>query len=182
MNATDNQSLLVFIHNWRYHHLARKHRPPQAAPGARLATYAIGALMLIGIGFASGLRRRDSPRDLVIITGLLIGLAFVVSPIVHNFYYPLLLPLVAALLHQSQSEVGGSARTWKLPLPVLIFMLTDIVARLPTIGGSLRDWGLPLLSMVWMLGAGAKVLLKQESINVSLQVSARPATATSCPL
>src|SRR5215468_3173636 len=61
MNGTDNQSALAFMHNWRYHNLRRDRRPPDAAAAARRATYATGALALLGIGWISGVRRRDSP-------------------------------------------------------------------------------------------------------------------------
>ena len=175
MTKTDNQSLLAFIHNWHYHDLPRNKRPSEAAAATRHAVYAIGVLLLLGIGLVSGIRRQDSPRDLFILTGLLIGLALVVCPVVHNYYYLLLLPLVAALLDRNLAEPRDPARIWKLPLVVLIFMLTDMLARLPTIGAYLRDWGLPLLSMIWMLGAGAMLLWKQETFATTLQSPADPA-------
>jgi len=163
MNGTDNQSLLAFIHNWQYHDLPRKKRPAEAAPATRRASYVVGALMLLGVGIVSRLRKQDSTRELFIIVGLLLGVALVVNPVIHNFYYLLLLPLVAALLDGKLAEAEDCASVWKLPLVLWVFMLTDLLARLPTIGPRLRDWGLPLLSMVWMLGAGAMELLKAES-------------------
>jgi hypothetical protein len=163
MNGTDNQSLLAFIHNWQYHDLPRKKRPAEAAPAARQACYVVGVLMLLGAGIVSGFRKQDSTRELFIIVGLLVGVALVINPVIHNFYYLLLLPLVAALLDGKLTEAENSASVWKLPLVLWVFMLTDLLARLPTIGPRLRDWGLPLLSMVWMLGAGAAALLKAES-------------------
>src|SRR5205807_8685872 len=62
MGGTDNQSLLAFIHNWRYHDRPRDQRPPEAAPADRKALYAVGAAVLFGIGVVLGIRRRDSPR------------------------------------------------------------------------------------------------------------------------
>jgi len=98
MAGTDNQSLLAFIHNWRYHDLAREKRPQQAPPAERYTSYAIGALMLLGVTLAMGARRPDSPRDVLIAAGLLIGVALVVNPVTHNYYFLLLLPLVVGLL------------------------------------------------------------------------------------
>ena len=162
MGATDNQSLLAFIHNWRYHGLPRNQRPPEAAPGDRYAVYVIGALMLLGIGAVSGVRRRDKPHELLIIAGLLIGLTFVVSPIVHNYYYLVLLPLVAALLERGLGDGSSRLKDTKLLVVLVIFMATDILARLPVIGSHLRDLGVPLLSMIGMMWAGAMALLKGD--------------------
>ena len=162
MNTTDNQSLLAFIHNWKYHDLRRDLRPPVAAPGERYAVYGMGALMLFGVGIVSGWRRRDQPYELFIIAGLLIGLAFTVSPISHNFYYLVLLPLIAALLDRGLSNGPGRLQNSKILLVLMIFMLVDILARLPKIGAFLRDAGVPLLSMVALMCAGAMVLLQRE--------------------
>ena len=54
--------------------------------------------MIIATFYVIGFRRTDSPHELLVIAGLLVGIALVVSPIVHNFYYLLMLPLVAALI------------------------------------------------------------------------------------
>ena len=162
MSATDNQSLLVFIHNWRHHDLPRKARPPEAAPWERYAVYAIGTLMLAGIGVAVGLRRRDTPRELLLICGLLIGLAFVVSPIVHNFYYLVLLPLIAALVDYGLAGGARRGTASMLRLTLIVFMTIDILARMPALGPWLRDLGLPLLSLIALMIAGVRVLLEQQ--------------------
>jgi hypothetical protein len=162
MNTTDNQSLLAFIHNWKYHDLRRDLRPPVAAPWERYAVYAMGALMLLGVGVVSGMRRRDQPHELLIIAGTMIGLAFVVSPISHNFYYLVLLPLIAALLDRGLADPPGRPRNSGILLVLMIFMLVDILARLPKIGAFLRDAGVPLLSLVALMGAGAMVLLQHK--------------------
>jgi hypothetical protein len=163
MSSTDNQSLLAFIHNWMHHDLPRRQRPAQASPFARQMTYAVGVLMLAGIAVVSGFRRKDSRRDAVIIIGLLVGLSFVVSPIVHNFYYFLMVPLVAALLDYSVAESTRRGVKWRMPLVVAVFMAVDILARLPKIGPFLRDCGIPLLSLIWLMFAGAWVLRRDKS-------------------
>ena len=161
MTATDNQSLLAFIHNWKYHDLPRMERPPEAAASERYAVYGVGAVMLLCVGVVAGIRRHDQPQDLLIVAGLLVGLAFVVSPIVHNYYYLVLLPLVAALLDRALPDGLGRAADLKLSLVLAVFMLADTLARLPNVGGYLRDAGLPLLSMVALMVAGAVVLLRK---------------------
>ena len=162
MTATDNQSLLAFIHNWRYHALPRELRPAEAAPGERYAVYGIGTLMLFGIGLAGGSRRRDTPRELLLISGLLIGLAFVMSPIVHHFYYLVLLPLIVALIDYGLAEGARRRTIFKLRVTLIVFMVIDFLARMPTVGAYLRDLGLPLLSLIAMMVAGVMVLLEQR--------------------
>jgi hypothetical protein len=174
MAGTDNQSLLAFIHNWRYHDLPRQQRPSQAPPSERYFAYAIGALLLVGVALAMGTRRSDSPRDLLIIAGLLIGVALVVNPVSHNYYFLLLLPLVAGLLDRGLEDPAGRGADLKTLLVVAVFMLTDMVARLPGIGPWLRDFGLPLLSLVGMMAAGAMALRKQTQF---LRADQKPTAA-----
>jgi hypothetical protein len=164
MAGTDNQSLLAFIHNWRYHDLPRQQRPAQAPPVERYAAYAIGALMLLGVTLAIGTRWRDMPGDLLIIAGLLIGVALVVNPVSHNYYFLLVLPLVTGLLNRGLEDPAGLASDLKTLLAVAVFMLTDLVARLPAIGPWLRDLGLPLLSLVGMMAAGAMALREHKGV------------------
>jgi hypothetical protein len=160
MTSTDNQSLLAAIHNWRYYSLPRADRPEEAAQWERNLVYVVSAAMLMGLGFAVGIRRRDSRRELLVIAGLLIGLAFVVSPIVHGFYHLLMLPLVAALLDQGLAREPRHAADWKLLLPVFVFMVVDLMSPTPVIGTALRDLGAPLLSLIYLMWAGAMVLTK----------------------
>jgi hypothetical protein len=158
LNGTDNQSLLAFIHNWRHINLPRKARPPQAAPFERRAVYVIGALMTLGIILVSGLRRADSARELCIFIGLLLGAGLVISPVAHNYYYLLALPLVAGLLDRNL-KVCANKGVWKVPVILWIFMVVDFLARFPIIGNHLRDWGAPLLSLAGMMWFGASAML-----------------------
>jgi hypothetical protein len=162
MGSTDNQSLLAFIHNWRFHSLPHKERPVEAAAAERYTAYTVGALMLVGILFAAGTRRQDSSRELVFTNGLLVALSLVASPIVHNFYFLMMLPLVAALLERG---LGGEIRVhdWNWLSPLLIFMVIDLAARLPGIGPWLRAAGLPFLSLVYVMAAAAVALVKPVS-------------------
>ncbi len=163
MTATDNQSLLAAIHNWRYFSLPRTERPQEAAQWERNLVYIIGVTMLVGILFVAGFRRQDSRREFVIFAGLLIGLAFVVSPIVHNFYHLLMLPLVAALLDQGLAQQPGRPADWKLLLPVIVFTVVDLMALMPNISPLLKDLGAPLLSLIFLMCAGAMILAKSKN-------------------
>lgn len=161
MGSTDNQSLLAAIHNWAHRSTPRDRRPPEAAAWERHAVYAAGAVMAAAMLWAIGLRRMDSPQELLVIAGLLIGLALVISPIVHNFYYLLMLPLVAALLDSNLRGDHHAGIDWNLLLPVVVFTATDILARLPHIGLQLRDHGVTTLTLLWLLWTGTMFLAGQ---------------------
>ncbi len=164
MGSTDNQSLLAAIHNWTNRSQPRGQRPVEAAAWERNAVYAVGTVMIAGVLFVIGWRRSDTPHQLFIIAGLLIGLALLINPVVHNFYYLLLLPLVAALVDLGVPQSPSSAPNWKLLLPVAFFMLADLLARMPGVGPLLRDWGVTTLSLIWLLWTGAMILMQQKKL------------------
>jgi hypothetical protein len=158
MNGTDNQSCLAFLHNWRFHDKPRGERPPDAVAIDRKAVYLVGAIMLASLISVMGMRQGDSPRDLLISVGLLMGLALVVSPVTHNYYYLFLLPLVTALVDYAGGDGMGRGVRRNFIIVLVVFSVTDLFARLPGIGPWLRDAGMPFLSMVAMMVAGAVVL------------------------
>jgi hypothetical protein len=158
MGSTDNQSLLSTIHNWTYRSQPREERPIQAAPWERYTVYAIGGVMLIATLCLIGFRRADSPHDLLIIAGMLVGVALITSPIVHNFYYLLMLPLVAAFIDLGIGEFPSRSIRWKYLAPILLFMAGDLLARVPHIGWWLRDRGIITVSLLCLLLAGALFL------------------------
>jgi hypothetical protein len=164
MGSTDNQSLLAFIHNWRYHSLPRGKRPIEAAAGDRNAVYAAGALMLAGLAFAGGFRRQESARQLMLGTGLLVALSLVVNPVAHNFYFLLMLPIVVVLLDYGLGS-GTGPRDSKWLTPLVLFMVVDLAARLPGIGPRLRDAGLPFLTLLYVMAAAA-VLLRKDGTHL----------------
>jgi len=98
MTATDNQSLLALIHNWQCYNLPRDQRPPDATTSARFAAYLISALTIFGIGIVSVRRPDSSPQKSLLVVGVLIGWSFILSPVVRNAYFLLLLPLLTALV------------------------------------------------------------------------------------
>lgn len=162
MGSTDNQSLLAAIHNWTHRSTPRGERPAEAATWERNVVYACGAAMIAGVLFVIGWRRTDTPHQLCIVAGLLVGLALLINPVVHNFYYLLLLPLVAAIIDLAhQQNLKRSAR-WKMIFPVIVFMLADLLARAPGIGPVLRDFGVTTASLIWLLWTGAVLLLQQK--------------------
>lgn len=172
MNSTDNQSLLSAVHSLRYLNLPPKQRPQFAAQWERNLVYIVGAAMLVGIGLVAGIRRRDSPRELVVIAGMLVGLSLVVSPTVHCYYHLLMLPLVAALVDPGLASRQGQQTRWKWLVPVILFTLTDAMAQLPIVGQWLQACGVPLWGLICLMAAGAMVLIKRPDVEIPAAVCA----------
>jgi hypothetical protein len=120
----------------------------------------VGILLLAEVAAASRIRRADSPRELLLASGLLLGVSLVVAPIAHNYYYLLMLPLISALVDCGLPWKSGTGFEAKALSAVAVFAATDLVVRLPVIGNSLRDLGVPLLSLFYLLGTGAFILFK----------------------
>jgi len=159
MGATDNQSLLATIHRWSY---APSQRPPKAMPTERLTSYAVGSLMLLGWSFVAGWRRKDSPRQLALLFGTLMGITLVISPVSHNYYFLLLLPLIAGLVDEALTLHRQGSRDRTIIISLCAFMVVDMLARLPGIGGWLRELGLPLLTMVGLICLGALLVYRHR--------------------
>jgi len=155
MGATDNQSLLATIHRWSY---PPGQRPPKATPAERLSSYAVGGLMLLGWSFIAGWRRKDSPRQLALLFGTLMGITLVLSPVAHNYYFLLLMPLITGLVDEALALNRPGARNRTVIISLSAFMVIDMLARLPGIGRWLRELGLPLLSLVGLICLGGFIV------------------------
>ncbi len=163
VNASDNQSLLAFLHNWGHRHLPRGERPAQASQVARVLSYVLGVGMFIAWVVGTGLEQPGSPRQLLIVTGTLIVAAFVVSPIVHQYYYLMLLPLLAALVDFCMRRPDRALRGGFVPASLGLFFVVDFLAPFPVVGPLLKDWGLPLISLLLLTLAGLRVLRGERS-------------------
>ncbi|HEX7655320.1 MAG TPA: glycosyltransferase family 87 protein [Verrucomicrobiae bacterium] len=155
MGSTDNQSLLAAVHNWAHRSTPRAQRPVEAAPWERQTVYFAGIGLIMAALWAIGWRRQDSPHQLCLVAGLLVGIALLINPVVHNFYYLLLLPLVAALLDLGLQRNENGRPAWRWLWPVILFFAADLLARVPGIGTVLRDWSITTLSLLIILATAA---------------------------
>ncbi len=168
MQSTDNQSLLAFVHSWRYHNLSRDQRPPTAAAVERYIVYAAGLTLLLAAAAVFGPRRDDSPSDLLIMGGILMGLALIINPVTHNYYFLLLMPVISALAQHAMLDKSDRKTVFALGA----FMLVDLIARLPRIGPWLRDAGVPLLTVMALLAAGGAILIQRRRSKQALSLAA----------
>ncbi|HTB83626.1 MAG TPA: glycosyltransferase family 87 protein [Candidatus Sulfotelmatobacter sp.] len=166
MGNTDNQSILTALHSWAYFKNPAE-RPVTASPVERGTASAIGIGLSLVAFYFIGFRRSDSPHELEVIVGVLIALGLLVSPIIHNFYFLLMLPLVSALF-----DFGLSQRDKKVPalvflLPIVFFFAVDILTRMPVIGDELRKWGVATASLLWLTAAGVIFLVRQKKARAA---------------
>lgn len=155
MNATDNQSLLTFVHNWSHRSLPLDERPREASPAARLGTLAVCAAAFAGVLALAGFRRQDTARGPFLFVGLLTGVMFLASPVTHAYYFVLLLPLLMALTDAFlEAPPASPTRRWLIAAGAF-FLLIEIIGRLPGSKPLVRDLGFPLLTLLTVLAAGA---------------------------
>jgi len=181
MNGTDNQSLLAAIHNWSYHNVPRSKRPKDAAPVAHKVAYGIGALLLAVLLMSSRRSRGEasSMHMILCVTGFT-AVWLVATPVAHNFYYLLMLPLVSAVLYKSGLFERRNP-DWKLLGTVVAFMVVDFLARLPSIGNWLRDCGAPLLSLLALFACGIYLLIRERRDEITAVRIHQP-TGLSAPI
>ncbi len=166
MGATDNQSLLANIHRWSF---PAGQRPLKAEPWERLTVYAVGSLMLLAWCFVSGWQQRtDSPRQMALVLGSLMGITLVISPVAHNYYFLLLMPLIAGLVDEALA-VGKN--DWTVTTCLSLFMVIDILARLPGIGRWLREHSVPFATMLGLIYLGMHIAYRYRRAAVAAQTS-----------
>jgi hypothetical protein len=167
MGSTDNQSVLTVLHNWANFSAKSGSRPVNATTMERKTASAIGIGLTLVAVFYIGFRRSDSPHELLVVAGVLIGLGLLINPIIHNFYFLLMLPLISALF-----DFGLSQRDRKLPAkvflaPIVFFFAADIFTRLPVMGPHLREWGVATASLLWLTAAGVVFLARQKDAHAA---------------
>ena len=161
MGGTDNQSVLALVHQLASLIRRVAEVPGDVSPAERGLAFGIGVGALAAVLAAAGVRTRESTRAVVLFSGLLVGVALLFTPVIHNFYFLLLLPVVAALVdrHMGFPAPPGLARASVTAL--VLFAGTDVVARLTFLGLGLRQIGIPLLTLLGLMAVGAAVMRKE---------------------
>lgn len=149
LTATHSQSVLAVIHNSLYYDREIWLRPPQPSAGERALHYLIcGSLTAVTLWAVR--RRRHAPEATALGFGMLTALMILTSPVCHQHYFCLLIPLVMVLLAR-EFERLGAARVGPGLLAVLAVNCAG--SALPLFEGLkfLREYGGPLTAtlVVW---------------------------------
>lgn len=170
--ATDSQSPLRLIHFALYPKLET--RPPDAAPWVRRAHWLIGAALVLATLWSAGRRPPDGAR-LAVFQGSLIVVMLMLSPVCHQHYLCLLLPLVMGLVAGAWESQQVPRLGTGLGALLLAFPVATCLPFLPGLG-FLRDHGLPgiMALVVWLAGC---LRLRREAPQVQAPVSATRAAA-----
>ena len=158
MDGTDNQSVLASVHHLATLARRAEERPVDASPGERGLALAVAIGALAAVLAAAGVRARESPRSVALFAGLLVGIALLFSPVVHNYYFLLLLPLIAALVDRHLDSPVLRRPSWASALALVLFAGTDAITRLPVPNVDIRALGVPLLTLLGVMAVGAAVL------------------------
>lgn len=177
-HATGNQSLMAVIHGTR--NLAAVLRESKIPPtrDEKLTHAALSALIsaITLVAIVRALRRNrargsTSPtRDDLLAIATLAAAMLPISPVCHNHYFALHMPLVAALIARQmdrQSHVDLNPRTWTL---IGLYLLAAILPRLPGLE-ALRPLGVSMYAGLGLWALGVRALWVGESPVGNDQIS-----------
>ncbi|MFO0833183.1 MAG: glycosyltransferase family 87 protein [Phycisphaerales bacterium] len=147
--AFNNQSLLAILHNWRdWRSVTVDHiiRPNATDKSLFLLIAAVLVGSVVAAAFRAGLHRPNPPlRKTLLLLCVLTTLMLALSPVCHNHYFALHLPLLACLFSIAQDR----ARTIDMSPPVWVglaaYFLLGVLPRLPGLETVLKPAGLHML-------------------------------------
>lgn len=162
MDGTDNQSVLAWVHHLGNFGRRSGERPVDASSAERGLALAVGIGAIVVVLAVADRSGRESPRSVVLFAGLLAGVALLFSPVVHNYYFLLLMPLVAALVDRHLGSPGTRSLSWASASALMLFAGTDVITRIPLPTVDVRAIGIPLLTWVGLMAVGATALLEER--------------------
>lgn len=167
--AFNNQSLLAILHNWRdWHEVTVEHviRPNRtdkvlfAIIGASLVAATIAAAR------KAGLHKPGAPlRGLVLLMAILTALMLALSPVCHNHYFTLHLPLVACLFALAQDRsrtIDMSPLVW---LSLLGYFALGVLPRWPGLEEVLKPAGVQMVGGLGLTAVGLQRLRHVPNCN-----------------
>lgn len=161
MKVGDNQALIAVLHNWQHRGTEPSARPVHPGPGTRMAANACLPLLLLAWVALAGRRSAHPPLETAWLISLLVGFSLIVSPVVHQYYYLLMLPGIAAI-HAWRRQHCRGMESLSVLSAIVLFGFVDALSRVPRIGPVLRDAGLPLISLFVLLAAVAWALRRHR--------------------
>lgn len=155
--ATRSQSFVAVLHNTL--HPERETRPAQASATVRLTHWSLaGFLTLLTLAVAR--RRRSDDAAELLIFGALVLLMVLASPVCHNHYFCLAVPLVMTLVWKiwQRTPYLYGTRGWQCLL--VSFCLANVLPLFPALQ-ILRDLGLAMYAAL-ALWAAALLLTRPQ--------------------
>jgi hypothetical protein len=157
--AFNNQSLLAILHNWRdWHAVTVEHviRPNALDK----AIFLVVAALLLSATIAAAVRagvHRGNVRASVLLLALLTALMLPLSPVCHNHYFALHLPLIACLMAASMDRartVDMSAWAWA---GLATYLGISVLPRLPGLDATWKPAGVQMVAGLVLVGVGVVV-------------------------
>jgi hypothetical protein len=143
MTRNDSQSFLAAIHNTM--HPDRWTRPEFPTKAVRNIALALGILMMVLTLAAAGWRTRTGPAGEVQFLGALVIVMLLSSPICHQHYFCLAIPLVMGLTQRSGLSKRALAAVFAFDLLVCSLPILPPLEILRDVGssmyGNLALWG-----------------------------------------
>jgi hypothetical protein len=164
MTRNDSQSFLAAIHNTM--HPDRWTRPEFPTTAVRVIALALGVLMLGLTLAAAGWRGGHSAAHTVLFLGALVMVMNLSSPICHQHYFCLTIPLVMGLILKGNRGVLAGVFAFDLvlsALPILppLEILRDVCSSMY---GNLTVWGVAV-GVLWHESQRIQVEVKARSLK-----------------
>lgn len=176
-HATGNQSFMAVIHGTRNLAAVLRDSKIPSTSNEKLAHAVLAALItaITLIAIVRALRRNRAngthpTRDDLLAIATLATAMLPISPVCHNHYFALHLPLVAALVARQmdrQSHVDLNLRAWAL---IALYLLAAILPRLPGLE-ALRPLGVSMYAGLGLWTLGVRALWLGESASAAHQTS-----------
>jgi hypothetical protein len=148
--ATHSQSVQAIMHNTLHFNLLT--RPTQPSPTVVWASRGI-CLLLTALTLGAAWRRRNAPGCEALTFGLLIVVMLLASPVSHQHYFTLVIPLMTVLMAMSFERTDSSRVGWGLTAVIFVNLLASGVPLYPGMI-PLRDGGSAMYAtlLVWAFG------------------------------
>lgn len=154
--AFNNQSLLAILHNWRdWHTVTVDHviRPNIVDK----ALFVVIAASLVGLTLLAAKRAGVARGNLlggILLLSILTALMLALSPVCHNHYFALHLPLIACVMALAMDRARTVDMTPLAWLGLTAYFVASVLPRLPGLDTTLKPAGVQLLAGISLVLIG----------------------------
>ena len=179
--ALNNQSLLAILHNWRdwraatVHHAIHPNITDKALFGVIAGAF-IGAT-IFAASRAGVLAGQSTVRARLLLLATLAALMLPLSPVCHNHYFALHLPLIACLMAGAMDRARTIDMSFTAWLGLGAYALASVLPRWPGLETTLKPAGIQAVAGLLLVALGLLSLSKERPTTWSghLQRFSEPA-------
>jgi alpha-1,2-mannosyltransferase len=170
LKNTDSQSFLAMLHNTIHGDPSK--RPPDASPGMRYASYALGSTALLLTLWSGRWGRRPTRGDVPLYLGALVLVMLFLCPVCHLHYYSMAIPLFMGLLASAWRQQLSPRFSWGLAILIAMNIMGNILPNLPAFV-ALRERGFATYPALILWATALAVLWRHSRAQADAVLIAR---------